>query len=168
MDTEFNIPAGTKVGLGQVTDSGLEAALTQAVEEKPKADERIKYENEERLNEFWNCVVKKAPFKREFEVRGLKVIFRTKKSKEIENLMVHMDKHSTTLVTTYDYLYAKALLAVSLVQLGEDYIDSGTFEQKRSYLDSLPEVIVRLLTKVASEFEKDVEAMEAEIYKPNF
>ena len=74
----------------------------------------------------------------------------------------------SVLVTTYDYLYSKALLALSLVQVGDDYIDNGTFEEKRTFLDTLADITLRVLIKAASVFEKEIEQMEAEIYSPNF
>ena len=162
MSNDFSIPAGT----AKPVIADLEKAL--AVSPEPLEDDRIKYKDQDQLNEFWNCVVKKQAYKKELNIRGLRIILRTKSSKEVAELMQYMDDMATNLITTYDYLYSKALLAVSLVQYDQDFLDSGEFKQKLEYIDTLPDVIIRTLIKAAVVFEKEISQMEEEIYNPNF
>ena len=161
MNTQFNVPPASVAGTAP-------APVAEPVAEKPAEDTRIKFKDQTQLNNFWNCILNKKPYKKEFDIKGLKVIFRNKTSKEVQELVLYMDSHNTSLVTTYDYLYSKALLALSLVQVGDDYIDNGTFEEKRTFLDTLADITLRVLIKAASVFEKEIEQMEAEIYSPNF
>jgi hypothetical protein len=166
MSTEFNIPPGTTNPAAIDTTPRPLSEVGQP--KKAEEDTRIQYHDEEQLNKFWNCVVNKTPYTKKFEIRGLTIILRTKTSKEIEALMLRMDKHNTSLVSTYDYLYAKSVLAISAVQIGNDMIDSGTFEQKLEYINGLSEVTLRVLIKALGIFEKEIETMEGEIYSPNF
>jgi hypothetical protein len=158
--TEFNIPPGTTTQPKPLSETGNP--------EEPAEDTRIKYKDEDQLNDFWNCILRKQPYKKEFNIKGLKIVLRTKTTKEVEELMLHMDQYNTSLVQTYDYLYSKSLLALSLVQIGEEFIDSGSFEQKLNFVDTLPDVTIRMIIKAAGVFEKEIEDMEAEIYNPNF
>ena len=167
MANQFSIPPATARA---VTDEVLELdKQLKSAEAIANEDTKVvPYKDEEQLSEFWNCIMQRKVYSQEIDIRGLKITFRTKTTREVEELLKYMDKKNTNLLSTHDYMYSKALLALTIVKYGEDFIDSGTFNEKLSYVDALPETVLRLLIKAAGKFEKEIEQMEEALYNPNF
>jgi len=150
-----------KEGVSVFPEAETPSSKEKEEDKKPKIDER-------ELDLFWNSVLGKKPYTKTYVIKGLKITLQTRTNAQVEESLLYLDKFNDSLVTTYDYMRAKCLAAAALLRIGDDYLGSGTFEQRLEYLNSLSQIGLNIVLKCLEKFDDAVVAMEEHVYSENF
>jgi len=157
-----NVPTGTAP-----VSVFPEVKKEESVPDEEKAEEKPEIDEAE-LNIFWNSVLAKKPYTKTFVIKGLKVTMQTRTNDEIEKSLLYLDRFNDSLISTYEYMHAKVLAAAALLRIGDDYLGSGSLEQRIEYINSLSQVSLSLIMKCLEKFDASVTSMEDHIYSENF
>lgn len=170
--SEFAIPADIKKKLDLVQ----EKQARKKHEEAQKAAE-VKKEDElfpeievteDDLLKFWDSMLKREAFVEEFDVRGTTIKLQTRSTSEMNEMFERIDKATFNLVATKERMHVDMMLACSLLEFGDDKVGALSFDERLSYIRSLPAPLSKFLVSLLDNFDCKVMKMTEMLKKENF
>jgi len=163
---DFGIPPELVKSLDLIDEQKSKILAEQLKEEEESQDKIVV--TEEEVSKFWDSMLKKEAYTKEFDIKGLKFVLKTRKADEIQESMRRMDDMTLQLSQTIEYFQVETILACSLHSFGEDKLESKTLDSRIIFIRSLPSPLIRILTQSLDKFDTKVLKLTEEVTSGNF
>lgn len=138
--------------------SKIAAAKAEAEVQKSKATEEQEFlpeitVSEEDLMLYWNLMLKKKPYTKDYSVKGLEFTLSTISVKQRNEVSQLIDKKSFALREFKDSIATDYALAAALSSYSGEDLRNFSIENRHKFIEELPVPVVKLLLKRLAEFE---------------
>jgi arginyl-tRNA synthetase len=171
--SDFAIPAETQEDIDaiELAQARLAAENRKKEKEKEQKEEdspfpKLKITDED-CTEFWNCMLQGKTYVQEYDIKGLKFSFRTRKGEEIRFNVNRVDEMRHNLSSTIDFYNNESIIIISLNSFKGKDLSGKSFEDKEKIFKELPSPITGILAGKLAEFDYKVMQMTEKVLEGN-
>ena len=124
--------------------------------------------SDDEVNLFWNCMLKKEPYRETFNFKGLSFELKTRTSGEIKKVIALMDSITYQYSATENYYNMEATIALAMTHYGSEKLEGRLLEKNIEFVRDLPSPITKIIGDKLGEFDSKVFKMTEIVSSGNF